>query len=87
MNIVSDNQAAKNITRNPVHHDHTKHIEIDRHFTKEKIESNLVNLSYPPTHHQIADILTKALPQVNFDKLSSKLGLINIYNPTWGAVY
>ena len=36
--LYSDNQAPISIAKNPVHHDRTKHVEIDRHFIKEKIE-------------------------------------------------
>ena len=63
MVLYCNNQAAISITKNPVHHDRTKHVEIDRHFIKEKIE-----------------ILTKALARVNFEDLTEKLGMINIYN-------
>ena len=34
--VWSDNLAAKNIAENPVFHSHTKHIEIDIHFLREK---------------------------------------------------
>ncbi|RVW21063.1 hypothetical protein CK203_107525 [Vitis vinifera] len=46
MKLYCDNKAAISIAHNPVQHDRTKHVEIDRHFIKEKIEVGLINLSY-----------------------------------------
>ncbi|XP_034678880.1 uncharacterized protein LOC117909087 [Vitis riparia] len=80
MVLYCDNQAAISIAKNLVHHDQTKHVEIDRHFIKEKIEEGVFKVSYTPTNCQTADILTKALARVNFEDLTEKLGMINIYN-------
>ena len=81
MKMFCDNQATISIAKNPIHHDRTKHVEIDRHFIKEKVEEGIIKLTYIPTSLQTADILAKALPRTNCEDLSSKLGMINIYNP------
>ena len=51
-----------------------KHVEIDHHFIKEKIEEMMISLVYTPTTLQIVDVLTKALSKTNFEDLRSKLG-------------
>ena len=59
----------------------TKHIEIDRHFIKEKLDSGLIATSYIPSGHQLAYVLTKGLPPDRFNQLTCKLGMIDIYSP------
>ena len=38
-----DNQAAMHISSNSVFHEHTKHVEIDCHFVREKIQLQLIS--------------------------------------------
>ena len=64
LRLYRDNKAAISIAQNPIQHDRTKHVEVDRHFIKEKIEEGQVRLVYTPTRLQLADILTKALLRV-----------------------
>ena len=47
--IFCDNQAVISIAKNPIHHDMTKHVEIDCRFTKEKIDEGVITLGYMPT--------------------------------------
>ena len=76
--LKCDNQATISIVKDPVHHDRTKHMEIDWHFIENRIENSEVQLVYNPTKEQLADILTKALLGPNFKELCNKLGMYNM---------
>ena len=71
---------AINIAHNPIQHDWAKHIEVDRHFIKEKLEQGVVCMSYVPSEHQLADILTKGFNSSMFHNLVFKLGMEDIYS-------
>lgn len=82
----SDNKSAIDIAHNPVQHDRTKHVEVDRHFIKEKIEKKIICLPFIKSEDQLADILTKAVYERVFHDSLTKLGIGDIYAPTWGGV-
>ncbi|RDY02251.1 Copia protein, partial [Mucuna pruriens] len=80
--LFCDNNSAISIAHNPVQHDKTKHIEIDRHFIKEKLDSGLIVTTHVPTGLQVADVFTKGLFATRFQEFNGKLGMIDIHLPT-----
>ena len=69
------------IAHNPIHHDRTNHVEVDRHFIKEKIDDVTISVTYVPTTQQKANILAKALFKSMFERMIDKLGMYNLYYP------
>nr|GEY36229.1 Gag-Pol polyprotein [Tanacetum cinerariifolium] len=65
--------AAIAISCNPVHHSHTKHIDVRYHFIKEKVKKGIVELFFVGTEYQLADLFTKALPVERLQYLIRRL--------------
>jgi len=67
--------SAINISKNPVQHSWTKHIDIRHHFLRDLVESEVVSLSFIPTENQLANILTKPLDGSRFESIQKAIGV------------
>ncbi|XP_051127606.1 uncharacterized mitochondrial protein AtMg00810-like [Andrographis paniculata] len=75
-----DNTSAISISKNPVQHGRTKHIEIRYHFIRTLMEAEVCKLQHIGTNFQKADIFTKALDSERFEKLRRELGMCSYLN-------
>lgn len=80
MRLYCDNKSAISIAHNPVQHDKSKHIEINRHFIKEKLDSGLICTPYVSSRSQLADVLPKGLNGTIFHQMIHKLGMEDPYS-------
>ena len=84
--LFCDSKSAIYLASNPAHHERSKHIDIDYHFIRELVQSNILKLVHVKSQHQVVDVFTKPLLLLAFSSFIHKLGLINIYSPTWGGI-
>ncbi|RVW83709.1 Retrovirus-related Pol polyprotein from transposon TNT 1-94 [Vitis vinifera] len=82
IDLFCDNKAAIDIAHNPVQHDHTKHVEVDRNFIKRNLEEKVIRFPFVRFEDQLADILTKAISDKVFYNSLDKLRMKDIYAST-----
>ena len=80
--IYEDNNGAIDLSKNAKHHTRTKHTDISYHFTREKVDSEEVAAVYIQSDDNIADVMTKALPRVMFQKFCDRLGVFDVNSVT-----
>ena len=73
--IMYDNQWCIALAKNPTHHSHTKHIDVQHHFIRNKLEYQEICLEYCPTKDMIADMLTKPLAKDRHQTLTKAMDL------------
>lgn len=72
-NLWCDNIGANYLTANPVFHARSKHLEVDFHFVRDKVQKNEVCVQYICSKDQLADILTKPLTKARHQALMQQL--------------
>ena len=76
--ILCDNTSAINLSKNPIQHSRTNHIEIRHHFLRDHIKKADVVIKFVSTENQLADIFTKPFSEEHFIKISYELGMMNV---------
>ncbi|GJR71625.1 retrovirus-related pol polyprotein from transposon TNT 1-94 [Tanacetum coccineum] len=74
--IMCDNKGAIDLSKNPVQHSRTKHIEIRHHFLRDNVQKGHISIKKVPSVDNIADILTKPLKRESFNYLRLGLGMM-----------
>jgi len=73
--IFIDNKSAIALTKNPVFHGRSKHINRRYHFIRECVENDQIEVTHVPGEEQKADILTKALGRIKFKEMRNLIGV------------
>ncbi len=73
--ILSDSQSGIKLAENESINRRNKHIDINYHFVRQVTEDGQVVLEYIPTSEMVADMLTKPLGRIQFEKLRHLCGM------------
>ncbi|GKC54691.1 retrovirus-related pol polyprotein from transposon TNT 1-94 [Tanacetum coccineum] len=74
--IICDNKEAIDLSKNPVQHSRTKHIEILHHFLRYNVQKGNISIEKVTSEDNIVDILTKPLKREPFNYLRLGLGMM-----------
>lgn len=76
--IYCDNSLTIKLSRNPVLHGRSKHIDVKYHFLRDLAKDEVINLIFCRSEDQVADIFTKPLKTPLFHKLRELLGVCSL---------
>lgn len=76
--ILCDNNSTIKLSKNPVLHGRSKHIDVRFHFLRDLTRDGVVELAYCGTQDQLADVMTKPLTLDAFQRFRSQLGVCQV---------
>ncbi|KAI3494744.1 hypothetical protein L1887_40442 [Cichorium endivia] len=74
--LYCDSESAIRICLNPVQHSKTKHIALRYHFIKDHVEDGNIEIHFVRSNDELADIFTKSLPELAFNRILQGLGMM-----------
>jgi hypothetical protein len=75
--VYCDNNSSIKLSKNPVMHGRSKHIDVRFHFLRDLTKDGITELKHCNSQDQLADIMIKPLKLEAFCKLRAKLGVID----------
>ena len=66
--LLTDNQSALSVARNPEHHGHMKHLDLRYFWLRDQVQKKHISVDHQRTDEMPADLLTKSLAR---DKVES----------------
>ena len=82
--VFCDNSSTIKLSKNPVMHGRSKHIDVRFHFLRDLTKEGVVELVHCGTQDQIADVMTKPLKLNMFLKLRELMGVREVPNVIFG---
>ncbi|KAL3846245.1 hypothetical protein ACJIZ3_003648 [Penstemon smallii] len=74
--LYCDNLGATYLSKNPIMHSRTKHVDIDYHFVRDRVQTKALQVSFLSSKDQLADIFTKPLSIPRFTTLKTSLTVL-----------
>ena len=76
INLLSKMSAIE-LAKNTVNHERSKHIDVRFHFIRDYVKEGSVELLHVVSQDEVADIFTKPLPKVLFEKYKKMISMTN----------
>lgn len=76
--LLMDSKSALELSKNPVYHEQSKHIDTRYHYIRECVSDGIAEVEHIGTDRQLADVLTKPLGRVKSIEMRQKLGVNNV---------
>lgn len=71
--LMCDNQGAIALSKNPVSHQRSKHIDIRYHFVRDQVQNGTMNIVYLPTDQNWSDMFTKPVSRTKLQMFKPTL--------------
>ena len=81
--IKCDSTNAINLSKNPIQHSRTKHIDIRHHFLRDHIQNDDISLEFIDTNNELVYIFTKPLHEERLNFIKHDLDMIDDSSLSW----